>query len=257
MHKKSILTRILLILILVGFIVSIVGINNIVNGSRAEAENVKPAASFLDDKSIPLSEEDILKKAEKIVLELERSMPTIRGIPKSIWSEEENKSVQVGTWKEVPNQEIMSALYEQFEVLPTQDQPEIIRKHLERLPGFFYDSIIGGYRSKDTGVWYVIRDGKRVVPKEEYYDTNSIYLSPELFYIEYRPVEYYTVDHYKNVEVKEGDTLIRIAHRYYPLDSRLDEKSYLDEIAKINSIQDANSIKTGDILHIPVYKQNN
>ncbi|MDI3508722.1 MAG: hypothetical protein PWP55_914, partial [Clostridiales bacterium] len=69
------------VIILASFAITMIVANNFTS-SKIKAENSSP------DEPMPLSEEDILKRAEKIVLELERSMPTIRGIPKSIWSEE-------------------------------------------------------------------------------------------------------------------------------------------------------------------------
>jgi len=45
---------------------------------------------------------------------------------------------------------------------------------VEPLEGYIYDEQTGRYVNKTTGIWYIIEDGYRVIPPEQYFDRNKV-----------------------------------------------------------------------------------
>ena len=57
--------------------------------------------------------------------------------------------------------------------------------------------------------------------------------------------------YYTSIEVMPGDTLTSIAKEH--LEGYNSVSEYIDEVKYMNSIRNANSIRAGQILHIPYY----
>ncbi|MCR5650641.1 MAG: LysM peptidoglycan-binding domain-containing protein [Lachnospiraceae bacterium] len=58
--------------------------------------------------------------------------------------------------------------------------------------------------------------------------------------------------YYKSIEIKKGDTLSGIAASYISSEYS-GKKEYINEVVKINSLDDINDIHAGDHLIIPYY----
>lgn len=226
--------------------------------SKADADNQENITSQPVSQPKLLTEEEVIERAEKIIAELETTMPVVNKVPRMIWSDKDKQSFQDGYYTIVPNDAIIEEVFYRFgSRASTSREADIIRKHLKRLPGFVYDSSTGRYVNDETGIWYIIENGQRVLPAEEYYDTNRIVVLSQYIKIEPRPVEAFKLIQYEKVKVENGDTFNGIVARFYPLQPRLDKEYLKNEIMRLNGIKDSNYIKAGDILMIPIYEDVN
>jgi len=45
---------------------------------------------------------------------------------------------------------------------------------LKPLEGYTYDEQTGRYVNETTGIWYIVENGYRVIPPEEYFDPDKV-----------------------------------------------------------------------------------
>lgn len=60
-----------------------------------------------------------------------------------------------------------------------------------------------------------------------------------------------SVNTYRQIEVRENDTLWNIAETYCDQDNKLDTRKIVNQICEINNV-DASAISPGDVLFVPV-----
>jgi len=121
------------------------------------------------------------------------------------------------------------------------------------LAGYIYDEQTGRYINKTTGVWYVIKDGYKVIPSEEYFDPDKVGI-PSGINISNRPNDVWELKEVREITVQSGDTLVDIINPYFMNEHfRMDYEWYAKQVLELNNIADPHFIKAGDTLKIPIY----
>jgi hypothetical protein len=146
---------------------------------------------------------------------------------------------------------------------------------LTLLPDFEFDEENQRFIHPKTGVWF-LSDGKFfTIPSEQYvtfkeFDEVQIYILknnvtsedmwfPKRVELEYRPDEVWRLVEIKEVSVQEGDYFYTLSRRYTDLGQmwerhfRMDHQWYVEQVKKLNDLEDINLIHSGGILRIPLY----
>lgn len=123
------------------------------------------------------------------------------------------------------------------------------------LEGYSYDEQTGHYINHTTGVWYIIENGYRVIPPEQYLDRETI--GPiEGIGIANRPNDVWVLKEVRDVTILPGDSLAEMITPYYMgFDDhfRIDPKWYTQQVLELNNITDPHFIRADDILKMPIY----
>jgi len=129
----------------------------------------------------------------------------------------------------------------------------LMEEEVELLDGYTYDEGTGQYINKTTGIWYIIQDGYKVIPPEEYIDRAQIGRISGIN-ITNRPNDVWELKEIREITIQPGDTLVDIINPYVMNEHfRMDYEWYAKQILKLNNITDPHSIKAGDTLKIPIY----
>lgn len=120
------------------------------------------------------------------------------------------------------------------------------------LEGYIYDEQTGRYINQTTGIWYIVENGHKVIPPEEYVDPDKVG-APEGINIADRPDNVWKLSEIRNITVQEGDTLGQIITRYAANHFRMNRDWYSKQVLELNNITDPHFIRTGDILKMPIY----
>ena len=142
------------------------------------------------------------------------------------------------------------------------------------MPGFELDEENQRFVHPKTGVWFLSDEDGRVfiLPAEQYAepkDIDEIYRIsgesslwgiwyPENIVVEDRPEEVWQLAEIKEVPIQQGDTFSslysqHIAGLQWQQHFRMDPQWYMEQVRKINNIEDLNLIRAGDVLRIPIY----
>lgn len=128
--------------------------------------------------------------------------------------------------------------------------PDVVISALE---GYIYDEQTGRYINKITGVCYVVKDGYKVIPPEEYFDPDKVGI-PSGINISNRPDDVWQLKEIREITIKSGDTLVDIINPYFMNEHfRMNYEWYAKQVLKLNNITDPHYIKAGDTLKIPIY----
>ena len=128
---------------------------------------------------------------------------------------------------------------------------ELVDSHVA-LAGYSYDEETGRYVNESTGIWYVIENGYRLIPPEEYFDPNIVE-SPDGINIANRPDNVWKLKDIELLTIKEGQTLGNIITQYSINHFRMNRDWYSKQVLYINGIEDPHLIKAGEILQMPIY----
>lgn len=140
-----------------------------------------------------------------------------------------------------------------FSNLQVVTQPAKNNQVQEIVDGYIYDEQTGRYINKTTGVWYVIKDGYKVIPSEEYFDPDKVGI-PSGINISNRPNDVWELKEVREITVQSGDTLVDIINPYFMNEHfRMDYEWYAKQVLELNNIADPHFIKAGDTLKIPIY----
>jgi len=121
------------------------------------------------------------------------------------------------------------------------------------LEGYIYDEQTGRYINKITGVWYVVKDGYKVIPPEEYIDRAKVETIDGINITD-RPNDVWKLKEIREITIKSGDTLVDIINPYFMNEHfRMNYEWYAKQVLKLNNITDPHYIKAGDTLKIPIY----
>jgi hypothetical protein len=121
------------------------------------------------------------------------------------------------------------------------------------LEGYIYDEQTGRYINKITGVWYVVKDGYKVIPPEEYIDRAKVETIDGINITD-RPNDVWELKEIREITIKSGDTLVDIINPYFMNEHfRMNYEWYAKQVLKLNNITDPHYIKAGDTLKIPIY----
>jgi len=124
---------------------------------------------------------------------------------------------------------------------------------LKPLEGYTYDEQTGRYVNETTGIWYIVENGYRVIPPEEYFDPDKVG-TPSGINISNRPDDVWELKEVREITIQSGDTLVDIINPYFMNEHyRMNYEWYAKQVLELNNITDSNFIKTGDILKIPIY----
>jgi len=123
---------------------------------------------------------------------------------------------------------------------------------LKPLEGYTYDEQAGRYINETTGVWYIVENGYRVIPPEEYFDPDKVGI-PSAINISNRPDDVWELKEIRDITVKEGDTLSAIITQYSMNHFRMNRDWYSRQVIELNNITDPHFIRVGDTLKIPIY----
>ena len=128
--------------------------------------------------------------------------------------------------------------------------PDVVISALE---GYIYDEQTGRYINKITGVWYVVKDGYKVIPPEEYIDRAKVETIDGINITD-RPNDVWELKEIREITVKSGDTLVDIINPYFMNKHfRMNYEWYAKQVLKLNNLTDPHNIKAGDTLKIPIY----
>jgi len=123
----------------------------------------------------------------------------------------------------------------------------------EPLEGYTYDEQTGRYVNETTGIWYIVENGQKVIPPEEYFDPDEVGI-PSGINISNRPDEVWELKEVREVTIQSEDTLVDIINSYFMNEHyRMNYEWYAKRVLDLNNITDPNFIKAGDILKIPIY----
>jgi len=124
---------------------------------------------------------------------------------------------------------------------------------VEPLEGYTYDEETGRYINKTTGVWYVVKDGYKVIPPEEYIDRAKVEAIDGINITD-RPNDVWELKEIREITIQSGDTLVDIINPYFMNEHfRMNYEWYAKQVLKLNNITDPHYIKAGDTLKIPIY----
>jgi LysM repeat protein len=124
---------------------------------------------------------------------------------------------------------------------------------VEPLEGYTYDEGTGRYVNETTGIWYIVENGQKVIPPEEYFDPDKVGI-PSGINISNRPDDVWELKEIREITVQSGDTLVDIINPYFMNEHfRMNYEWYAKQILKLNNITDPHYIKAGDTLKIPIY----
>ncbi|MDK2992602.1 MAG: hypothetical protein PWP48_1835 [Clostridiales bacterium] len=120
MRKAVIFNKTLSIAILAVFAVSIsIGYGISIGSLKADADNEENINGQPVSQPKLLTEEEVIERAEKIIVELEITMPVVNKVPRMIWSDKDKRSFQDGYYTIVPNDAIMMDTLAFNYILPT------------------------------------------------------------------------------------------------------------------------------------------
>jgi len=124
---------------------------------------------------------------------------------------------------------------------------------LKPLEGYTYNEQTGRYVNETTGIWYIVENGYRVIPPDEYFDPDKVG-TPSGINISNRPDDVWELKEVREITIQSGDTLVDIINPYFMNEHyRMNYEWYAKQVLELNNITDSNFIKTGDILKIPIY----
>ena len=128
--------------------------------------------------------------------------------------------------------------------------PDVVISALE---GYIYDEQTGRYINETTGIWYIVENGYKVIPPEEYFDPDKVGI-PSGINISNRPDDVWQLKEIREITIKSGDTLVDIINPYFMNEHfRMNYEWYAKQVLKLNNITDPHYIKAGDTLKIPIY----
>jgi hypothetical protein len=128
--------------------------------------------------------------------------------------------------------------------------PDVVISALE---GYIYDEQTGRYINETTGIWYIVENGYKVIPPEEYFDPDKVGI-PSGINISNRPDDVWELKEIREITIKSGDTLVDIIKPYFMNEHfRMNYEWYAKQVLKLNNITDPHYIKAGDTLKIPIY----
>jgi len=140
-----------------------------------------------------------------------------------------------------------------FSNLQVVTQPAKNNQVQELVDGYIYDEQTGRYINKTTGVWYIVKNGYKVIPPEEYFDPDKVGI-PSGINISNRPNDVWELKEIREITIKSGDTLVDIINPYFMNEHfRMDYEWYAKQVLELNNIADPHFIKAGDTLKIPIY----
>lgn len=120
------------------------------------------------------------------------------------------------------------------------------------LEGYIYDEQTGRYINQTTGIWYIVENGHKVIPPDEYLEPDKVDI-PSGINISNRPDNVWKLSEIRNITVQEGDTLGQIITRYSANHFRMNRDWYSKQVLELNNITDPHFIRAGDTLKIPIY----
>ncbi len=113
--------------------------------------------------------------------------------------------------------------------------PDVVISALE---GYIYDEQTGRYINKITGVWYVVKDGYKVIPPEEYIDRAKVETIDGINITD-RPNDVWELKEIREITVKSGDTLVDIINPYFMNKHfRMNYEWYAKQVLKLNNLTD-------------------
>jgi nucleoid-associated protein YgaU len=128
--------------------------------------------------------------------------------------------------------------------------PDVVISALE---GYIYDEQTGRYINETTGIWYIVENGYKVIPPEEYFDPDKVGI-PSGINISNRPDDVWELKEIREITIKSGDTLVDIINPYFMNEHfRMNYEWYAKQVLELNNITDPHYIKAGDTLKIPIY----
>jgi len=89
--------------------------------------------------------------------------------------------------------------------------PDVVISALE---GYIYDEQTGRYINETTGIWYIVENGYKVIPPEEYFDPDKVGI-PSGINISNRPDDVWELKEIREITIKSGDTLVDIINPYF------------------------------------------
>ena len=124
---------------------------------------------------------------------------------------------------------------------------------VEPLEGYTYDEETGRYVNETTGIWYIVKDGYKVIPPEEYIDRAKVETIDGINITD-RPNDMWELKEVRKITIQSGDTLVDIINPYFMNEHfRMNYEWYAKQVLKLNNITDPHYIKAGDTLKIPIY----
>lgn len=142
------------------------------------------------------------------------------------------------------------------------------------IPGFEFDEENMKFVHSETGIWFLGEEDSIVfvVPPEQYVKPEDIeeiqrnvaensrwgIWYPERIIVERRPNEIWQLLEIKEVPIQQGDTFDSLYSQHtaglqWQQHFRMDPQWYMEQVRKINNIEDLNLIRAGDVLRIPIY----
>jgi hypothetical protein len=129
----------------------------------------------------------------------------------------------------------------------------LTEEKVEPLEGYTYDEDTGRYINETTGIWYVVENGQKIIPSEEYFDRDKV-VSISGIGIADRPNDVWELKEVREITIQSGDTLVDVINPYFMNEHfRMNYEWYAKQVLEINNITDPNIIKAGDTLKIPIY----
>ena len=129
----------------------------------------------------------------------------------------------------------------------------LTEEKVEPLEGYTYDEDTGRYINETTGIWYVVENGQKIIPSEEYFDRDKV-VSISGIGIADRPNDVWELKEVREITIQSGDTLVDVINPYFMNEHfRMNYEWYAKQVLEINNITDPNIIKEGDTLKIPIY----
>lgn len=121
------------------------------------------------------------------------------------------------------------------------------------LDGYNYDEQTGRYINDTTGIWYIVENGQRIIPPEQYFDPDKG-IAIEGIGIANRPDDAWELSEILDITVQPGDTLVEIINPYFMNQHfRMNPEWYSKQVLELNNITDPHFIRAGDTLKIPLY----
>jgi len=138
------------------------------------------------------------------------------------------------------------------EKLSADDSKAIVEDKSQALEGYIYDEQTGRYINQTTGIWYIVENGHKVIPPDEYFDPDKFDI-PSGINISNRPDDVWELREIRDIVVREGDALSAIITKYSANHFRMNRDWYSKQVLELNNITNPHFIRAGDTLKLPIY----
>ncbi len=118
----------------------------------------------------------------------------------------------------------------------------------QALEGYIYGEQGERYINQAIGVWYVVENGYKIIPPEQYFDPDKL-VGLDGINIADRLDNVWELSEIREITIQPGDTLVDIINPYFMNEHfRMNYEWYAKQVLELNNITDPHYIRAGDTI---------